>query len=159
MGRTPKMDSVSSAMPPRLMRVAPAGPVTDMSTAPVMPVPTLSSDWLCLRQASCTSIVGGRVRPLVWFTSCTQTNCSGFGNGNGRKTMECRTLKIALVAPMPSARVSTAASVKPGLFRSSLAPLRKSIRKSASHVPTEADLIVMDTAAEVAEHAAPGGGR
>src|SRR5262245_1213323 len=83
-------------------------------------------------------MVGGRVRPSRWFTSSTETSCSGFGNGNGRKTIECRTLKIALVAPMPSARVSTAASVNPGLFRSSFHPLRRSKRKSASQAPTVA---------------------
>ena len=65
-----------------------------------------------------------------------ETNCSALGNGNGRRTIECSTLKMALVAPMPSARVSTAASVNPGLFRSSFNPLRRSKRKSASHAPT-----------------------
>src|SRR5688500_12046011 len=43
---------------------------------------------------------------------------------------------MALVAPMPSASVRTAASVNPGLFRSSFDPLRRSKRKSASHAPT-----------------------
>src|SRR6185503_2773779 len=74
-------------------------------------------------------------------TSMTVTSCSGLGNGNGRKTIECRTLKIALVAPMPSASVSTAAAVKPGLFRSSFNPLRRSKRKSASQAPTRAPFV------------------
>src|SRR5687768_4321697 len=39
---------------------------------------------------------------------------------------------------MPSASVNTAARVNPGLFRSSLNPLRRSKRTSASHEPTPA---------------------
>ena len=36
------------------------------------------------------------------------------------------TLKIAVLAPMPRARVSTATAVKPGFFASILIPYRKS---------------------------------
>src|SRR2546426_485673 len=50
--------------------------------------------------------------------SKTITNRSVSLNGNGRRRMALTTLKIAVFAPMPSASVSTATAVKPGLFSS-----------------------------------------
>jgi hypothetical protein len=41
-------------------------------------------------------------------------------NGSGFSSTAFTTLKMALFAPIPSARVSTATVVKPGLFRTRL---------------------------------------
>src|SRR5881394_3695611 len=46
----------------------------------------------------------------------TNTNRSGSWNGGGRRTTALITLKIAVLAPMPRASVSTATAVKPGFF-------------------------------------------
>src|SRR5437763_12182713 len=46
------------------------------------------------------------------------TSSLGFGNGSGRSNTESITLKIALFAPMPRARVKIAMMVKPGAFNS-----------------------------------------
>src|ERR1700683_1386285 len=43
---------------------------------------------------------------------------SEFGYGSGRKSTESTTLKTAVVAPMPRARVAITANVKTGLRRS-----------------------------------------
>ena len=42
------------------------------------------------------------------------TSSSGAGNGSGFKRTALTTLKMAVFAPIPSASVSTATSVKPG---------------------------------------------
>src|SRR5437899_2519010 len=46
----------------------------------------------------------------------TNTNRSGSWNGGGRNTTAFITLNIAVFAPMPSASMSTATTVKPGFF-------------------------------------------
>jgi hypothetical protein len=46
-----------------------------------------------------------------------RTSFSGSLYGNGRSTTAYTTLKIAVVAPIPSARQRTAAAVNPGFLR------------------------------------------
>src|SRR6516225_9156045 len=46
------------------------------------------------------------------------TSCSAFGYGKGAKSVASRTVKIAVVAPIPRAIVTTAIKVNPGDFRS-----------------------------------------
>ena len=46
----------------------------------------------------------------------TKTSSSGFLTGSERNSSVLMTLKMAVFAPMPSARVSTATAVKPGFF-------------------------------------------
>src|SRR5947199_7590695 len=46
----------------------------------------------------------------------TTNSRSGSGNESGRNKKALTTLKIAVLAPMPSASVSTATAVKPGFF-------------------------------------------
>src|SRR5881227_1422950 len=48
----------------------------------------------------------------------TSINSSGFDNGRVFKRTALRSWKMAVFAPMPSARVSTATAVKPGFFSS-----------------------------------------
>src|ERR1700733_12365248 len=60
----------------------------------------------------------------------------GWGTGKGRNTMPSTTLKIAVLAPMPSARVSTAVTVNPGDRRN---------WRSASLMSESADSIVSHT--------------
>src|SRR5881392_1092057 len=50
--------------------------------------------------------------------SLSQTSCPDAGYGSGRSSTAFTTLKMAVFAPMPSARVSTATAVKPGFFSS-----------------------------------------
>ena len=45
-------------------------------------------------------------------------NCSGLGYPSGRRITPLTIEKIAVLAPMPSASVSSATAVKPGLLRS-----------------------------------------
>ena len=49
--------------------------------------------------------------------SATQYNRSGSANGSGRSITALTTLKMAVLAPMPSATVSTTARVNSGDFR------------------------------------------
>ena len=53
----------------------------------------------------------------------------GFANGSGRSITVLTTLKIAALAPTPSASVMAATNVNPGLFRSD----RAAYRTSCSH--------------------------
>jgi hypothetical protein len=46
----------------------------------------------------------------IWTMRC------GSANGSGRISTPLTTLKIAVLAPIPSARVMTATAVKPGFF-------------------------------------------
>src|SRR6266480_6835163 len=48
----------------------------------------------------------------------TKNNWPGSRTGRDLSTIASRRLKIAVFAPMPSARVSTATAVKPGFFSS-----------------------------------------
>jgi hypothetical protein len=53
----------------------------------------------------------------------------------GRSNSAFTTLKIALLAPIPGARVSVATSVKPGVFASARAAYRKSCPSIAMDSP------------------------
>ncbi len=66
--------------------------------------------WLNLAGEPAEKAPSGEV---VWKT----TMRSGSGYGNGFSSTAFTMEKIAVLAPMPSARAATAASVKPGLFR------------------------------------------
>ncbi len=54
--------------------------------------------------------------------SKTDTSRSACGYGSGSNRIGFTALKIVVLAPMPSASVNTATRVKPGCFRSVLAP-------------------------------------
>src|SRR6266481_805391 len=58
------------------------------------------------------------------------TSRSGSSNGSGRSNTAFTTLKMAVFAPIPRARVSTTINVKPGFFAS----IRKLYRKSSQSV-------------------------
>ena len=45
------------------------------------------------------------------------TSCSGWGNGSGLSRTALTTLKMAVFAPIPSARVRIATKVNPGDLR------------------------------------------
>src|SRR6185503_12236089 len=57
-------------------------------------------------------------QPRLGYCCQTATKDSGLENGSGRKSAALMTLKMAVFAPMPSASVSTATTVKPGFFNS-----------------------------------------
>src|SRR5438309_6678258 len=69
--------------------------------------------WRASRSAS-GLMPGHQPRSLCTTPSCT--NRSGCSTGSGSNTAVFTTLTMAVVAPMPSARVSTATAVKPGFF-------------------------------------------
>ena len=54
----------------------------------------------------------------------TMTSDSTRGTGRGFHSMASATLKMAVVAPMPSAIVKTAVAANPGDLRSMRAPIR-----------------------------------
>src|SRR5437667_1217507 len=60
------------------------------------------------------------------------TSCSDCGYGNGSSSTASTTVKIAVVAPMPKAMVSTAIAVKPGDFRNMCTPKRRSCQRSSN---------------------------
>ena len=65
-------------------------------------------------------------RPLARVGSPTTTSCCGSLIGSMRRSTAFTTVKIAVLAPMPRARVSTATEVKAGLFSSSRSAYRRS---------------------------------
>src|SRR5258708_31556630 len=66
--------------------------------------------------------------PLVGCDSKTCTRRSGSGNGKGRSRTAFTTVKIAVLAPMPSASERTATAVKTG----DRAKVRRAKRRSAT---------------------------
>src|SRR4029434_8404520 len=56
-----------------------------------------------------------------------RTSCSGFSKGSGLRRTASKTVKMAVLAPIPSARVRTAIRVNPGDFLSSRRAKRKSV--------------------------------
>ena len=50
--------------------------------------------------------------------SCILTSCSGWSNGNGRSSTSYTSVKIAVVAPIPTASVRTAVAINPGALAS-----------------------------------------
>src|SRR5215203_6035712 len=62
------------------------------------------------------------------------TSRSGSRNGSGRSTTAYPALKIAVVAPMPIARVETATSAKPGVRASPRSACRTSAAKARANV-------------------------
>jgi len=72
--------------------------------------------------------LGGGPSRRVW--SCHNiTSCSGSGNGSGRRSTPFTTLKMAVFAPMPMARVRRAMAVIPGRVSRRRAPYRTSAKK------------------------------
>ena len=66
------------------------------------------------RKLGCDAENSGQ--PPSGLLSQIRTRRSGSANGSGRSTTVLTTEKIAVFAPMPSASVSNAMSVKPGVF-------------------------------------------
>ena len=64
---------------------------------------------------------------LSRLVSHTIISLSGSSYGSGLRTTWWRTLKMAALAPMPSARDRTAADARPGRRRNSLTPSRRSL--------------------------------
>src|SRR5712691_1084352 len=77
-------------------------------------------------------------KPADGRASLTCTKSSGCWYGNGRSTTELTTLKIAVFAPIPNARVSIVIAAKPGLLSRLLIPNRMSLNKFSisHHFPT-----------------------
>src|SRR5208282_5715822 len=68
--------------------------------------------------------------PGKWaFCSRTSTMCDGSGNGSGRKSTPLTTVKIAVLAPIPSARVKMATAAKPAFLMRTRTPYLKSCHK------------------------------
>ncbi len=96
-------------------------------TAPVVYAPTCWNDWFRSRNSmNSTGSIQNWLNPRVGNWLLIYTSCSGFGYGSGRRITPLMTLKIAVFAPMPSASVRIAMTVKPG----TRARLRMACRKS-----------------------------
>ena len=64
---------------------------------------------------------------MSWGGTCgTETSRSGCGKGRGFKRTALTTLKMAVLAPIPTASTMTAAAVKPGLLARPRRPWRMS---------------------------------
>ena len=89
-------------------------------TSPVVYAPTAANDWLISRNSMYS---GGEtqnsVKPSPGNWVVRYISCSGAGYPSGRRITLLTMEKIAVLAPMPSASVSTATAVNPGARRSS----------------------------------------
>jgi hypothetical protein len=74
------------------------------------------------------------MRPFTPSTARNRTSSSGFLTGSTRRRKSLTRLKIAVFAPTPRARETTATAVKPGLTRSSRTAWRTS-RQSVFNTP------------------------
>ena len=94
----------------------------------------MASPW-SRQKINCGTVTEPSGSPLSKLApSCTIF--SGFGKGSGRSSTAFTTLKMAVFAPMPRARVRPTTAVKPGLLPSMRAPYRKSwIRVSTKLTP------------------------
>ncbi len=83
------------------------------------------NEWLSFRQSW---KLGYEIDPnsKLGLLACRTTSCSGCGNGSGFKSTPLTIEKMAVLAPMPSARVNIAIAVNPGLLRSMRTPKRRS---------------------------------
>ncbi len=88
-----------------------------------MYTPTCESVLLFDRRAGMSAMWSGPTRlgaPPVpsagGMSSEMRTMRSECANGSGRRRMAWRTLKMAVVAPMPSAKVRSATTLKPGVL-------------------------------------------
>src|SRR5436190_19562921 len=68
---------------------------------------------------------------------CRRTICSGCATGSERSITESIRLKMAVFAPMPSAKVSTPIMVKPGRLIRLLIPWRRSFRMLSINSPEQ----------------------
>ena len=68
-------------------------------------------------------------QPRSTLLSQMRTSRSGSAKGSGRNITALTTLKIAVLAPTPSASVTAATRVKPGLFRSARPAYRRSCKR------------------------------
>jgi hypothetical protein len=83
-----------------------------------MPVKTV----FCPRQSLRFGTEIVPVKPREMLNSQSLTSLSGSPSESGRSSTPSITEKMAVLAPIPKARVSTATSVKPGFFNIVRAP-------------------------------------
>ncbi len=114
-GLTPSNSNVSHDTSPPVSRCGPSFP---FHVAPVeLNAAIRSKTAFCCRQSR--KVAGAtEKRPYCGTISWTRTSEPGFGYGNGRSSTPLTTVKIALLAPMPSDKVRIATMVKPGVRRS-----------------------------------------
>ncbi len=74
-------------------------------------------------------------RPWIGMRNSGDINRCGSRNGSGRSSVAFTTLKIAVVAPTPTANVTMAIAVKPQFARSMRNVKRTSCPRSSSSVP------------------------
>ncbi len=72
--------------------------------------------------------------PCRYFRT-TAISRSGSAQGRGRSSTAFTTEKIAVLAPIPSARAASATRVKPGVFRRNRRPFLRSARRLS--IPVE----------------------
>src|ERR1044072_6050905 len=106
------------------------------NTPPEVNPAICSNDWLCV----CQSTMSGTdlllsVIPSCGFIARNFTIRSESGKFSGRNNTEFTTVNIAVVAPMPSARVEMAMSKNPGRFRKLRTPYRMSLISVSICVP------------------------
>jgi len=86
-----------------------------------------SKVWLWAFQSTMFAVGGMRLLPRCFFsTSQIKTSRSASLYGSGRNKRALITLKIVVLAPIPSARETTATKVIPGVFQSIRMPYRRS---------------------------------
>ncbi len=79
---------------------------------------TDSKAWVCDRKSEKSGKLSGRSSPVRRSRPRSATSRWLSGKGSGWRITALTTLKIAVFAPMPSARVRTTIAVKPGLLPS-----------------------------------------
>src|SRR5216683_1768711 len=106
------------------MRSGRSAPVT-LNSVSVHPESD-SNTWFCARQSSKSSADTPDCHPFLLSIFHKTVNCSGWGYDTDYTIHCCTMLKSKLVDPTPIARVRTATTIKPGLFRKLRVPYRKS---------------------------------
>src|SRR4029453_3127242 len=86
-------------------------------------------DVSCSRKSTRRPGVSGS-RENAWLVDQTNTSRDGSRYGSGLGGTQRMTLKMAVFAPMPSARVRTAVAVNPGLLHNARTAYHESCRKS-----------------------------
>ncbi|MEI9972124.1 MAG: hypothetical protein WDO73_08725 [Ignavibacteriota bacterium] len=81
------------------------------------PIPSSRSNDELWRFHAANSGASTMERLSLGMNSVAHTRRSGFGYASGRRKMEFTTLKMSALAPIPSASVTSAAAVNPGLRR------------------------------------------
>ena len=111
-GPTPSVGRKPGVRTPTVGRIG--GVVSTLNSA-ARYAPRLLNDWLFFSSSRTSGMdIQNWSKPRLGNVVVTYSSCSAFGYGSGRRSTPLTTLKIAVLAPMPSASVRTVSAANPG---------------------------------------------